>query len=145
MANAITWRLETVNSQDLFAPIDASNKATGYDEGKSTSFKDAYNSACDGAPIVFDMRDQSSSMQQALTKTITHVLEQICKEETGEKTGRYPFVFFEEAHFYISESAVMNIITRGRHIGMASVFVTNTPQHLPDTVFRQLDNLFCPA
>lgn len=36
----------------------------------------------------------------------------------------------------------MNLITRGRHIGMASVFVTNTPQNLPDTVFRQLDNLF---
>jgi hypothetical protein len=25
---------------------------------------------------------------------------------------------------------------------MASVFITNTPQNLPDTVFRQLDNLF---
>jgi DNA helicase HerA-like ATPase len=36
----------------------------------------------------------------------------------------------------------MNIITRGRHIGISSVFVTNTPEKLPDNVFRQLDNLF---
>lgn len=51
-------------------------------------------------------------------------------------------MFYEEAHFYIKEDAILNIITRGRHIGLASVFVTNTPQSLPDTVFRQLDNLF---
>lgn len=69
--------------------------------------------------------------------------EDICRDETSERgQGRFPFVFFEEAHFYVSETAIVNLITRGRHIGIASVFVTNTPQDLPDTVFRQLDNLF---
>ncbi len=39
----------------------------------------------------------------------------------------------------------MDLITRGRHIGMGSVFVTNTPDRLPEAVFRQLDNLILLA
>lgn len=141
VSNAITQRLELINSLDLFARTN-SNTQTGYDETASTSLHSAYDQACAGQPIVFDMRDLTTSLQQALTKTITTVLEKICEVETKKSTGRYPFVFFEEAHFYVTDSAIINIITRGRHIGMASVFVTNSPQHLPDTVFRQLDNLF---
>jgi len=53
--------------------------------------------------------------------------------------------FLEEAHLYTSERGIMNIITRGRHVGIASMFMTNSPQKIPDTVFRQLDNLFLQA
>ena len=82
-------------------------------------------------------------MQKALSNAIVQQLEYICNRESSENgQGRYPFVFFEEAHFYIDESDILNLITRGRHIGIASVFITNTPEKLPDTVFRQLDNLY---
>lgn len=106
------------------------------------SIADLYENAANGQPIVFDMRDLSSNLQQALVRSVNQSLEAICNEETRQQTKRYPFVFFEEAHFYINPATIVNIITRGRHIGIASVFVTNTPQELPDTVFRQLDNLF---
>jgi DNA helicase HerA-like ATPase len=77
---------------------------------------------------------------------VNRTIETICETEGGDQgQGRYPFVFFEEAHFYVSKEAILNIITRGRHIGMGSVFVTNTPQDLPDSVFRQLDNLLLLA
>ena len=143
MVEAITWRLDMIDSMNLFwrIPSQSGGNEKANDDGV-TSLHAAYEKACVGQPIVFDMRDHSTTMQQALAKTITRLLERICEEETNKRGGRYPFVFFEEAHFYVDESAIMNIITRGRHIGMASMFVTNTPQHLPDTVFRQLDNLF---
>lgn len=132
--DAIRNRLAMIERMNLFA----SEK----DIRNQTSITALYGNATQGKPIVFDMRDLSSSLQQALVRSVNQSLENICNEETRQNTGRYPFVFFEEAHFYISEAAIVNLITRGRHIGMASVFVTNTPQKLPDTVFRQLDNLF---
>jgi hypothetical protein len=78
----------------------------------------------------------------ALVRSLNDSLEAICRDETRSGEGRYPFVFFEEANFDINEATIMNIITRSRHIGMGSVSVTNTPQHLTDTVFRLLESLF---
>jgi hypothetical protein len=118
---------------------------------KPLSLAALYEGACNGRPVIFDMRELTASKQQALVRSVTQSLEKICTAESIPQTkngkaieprGRYPFVFFEEAHFYVSETNIVNIITRGRHIGMASFFVTNTPQKLPDTVFRQLNNLF---
>ena len=134
VAQAINHRLEMVNNMRLFAVTTT--------QDNNQSLAAIYELACSGNPIVFDMRDLGLSLQRALVRSINQSLESICELEHINNTGRYPFVFFEEAHFYISEDAIVNIITRGRHIGMASVFVTNTPQKLPDTVFRQLDNLF---
>lgn len=135
VAGAIDRRLGMMESMNLFW-----SRNTGQQD--TTNLTDSYTAACDGRPVVFDMRGLGNNMQRALVKSMTGLLEDICEAETRSSAGRYPFVFFEEAHFYVSESAIMNLITRGRHIGIASVFVTNTPQHLPDTVFRQLDNLF---
>ena len=52
-------------------------------------------------------------------------------------------MFFEEAHFYTSQDEILNLITRGRHLGLTLFFITNTPGELPEVVFRQLDNLIC--
>lgn len=131
---AILNRLEMIERMNLFA--------TSTSNTNQESLAALYENATQGQPIVFDMRDLSSNLQQALVRSVNQSLETICKEETQQQTQRYPFVFFEEAHFYISDATIVNIITRGRHIGMGSFFVTNTPQKLPDTVFRQLDNLF---
>ncbi|MDX2159893.1 MAG: DUF87 domain-containing protein [bacterium] len=96
-----------------------------------------------GQPIIFDMRSLGSSSQRALVSAMNNVIKTICRDEASATgNGRFPFVFYEEAHFYISEDVIIDIITRGRHIGMGAFFVTNTPQELPRTVFRQLDNLF---
>jgi hypothetical protein len=135
VTQAITNRLEMINNLRLFW---SSTNTTPVQSSLNT----LYENACNGHPIVFDMRDLSTNLQRALVKSVNQSLESICDNETNSRRNRYPFVFFEEAHFYISDDAIVNIITRGRHIGMASVFVTNTPQKLPDTVFRQLDNLF---
>lgn len=131
---AIKSRLETIKRLGVFL--------SGTQTTDQQSFKEHYEGACQEKPIVFDMRDLSSTLRQALVRSVSQKLEAVCGSETKSGKGRYPFVFFEEAHFYVSEATIINIITRGRHIGMGSIFVTNTPQKLPDTVFRQLDNLF---
>lgn len=145
VVRAIDDRLQMIEGMHLFW----SSKTQGNNSLKIT---DLYDNACQGQPIVFDMRGLSQNLQQALVRSVNKYLEDICNAESKPTQNqsapatparnRYPFVFFEEAHFYVSEATIVNIITRGRHIGMGSVFVTNTPQKLPDTVFRQLDNLF---
>lgn len=52
-------------------------------------------------------------------------------------------MFLEEAHFYTSDEEILNLITRGRHFGLTTFFITNTPGQLPEVVFRQIDNLIC--
>jgi DNA helicase HerA-like ATPase len=135
----------------FFKGLERGNRAgdsDGYDEendnptGAIKELGPIFEEACDGHPIVFDMTELSAALQRALVRSVLDSIEEICEQELSEKTERYPFIFFEEAHFYISEETILNVITRGRHIGIGSVFVTNTPQKLPDTVFRQLDNLF---
>lgn len=131
---AIDDRLRVIGNMNLFSTGQAPPQG-------STNFAAMYDQACTGEPIVFDMRSLNPTLQHALVRAINRQLEERCDEESNGE-GRYPFVFYEEAHFYIKTDAILSIITRGRHIGMAPIFVTNTPQNLPDAVFRQMDNLF---
>lgn len=48
----------------------------------------------------------------------------------------------EEAHFYISKTALEDVVSRIRHIGLYQIYVTNSPQFLPEMIIRQADNLF---
>lgn len=138
VAGAIDSRLQSIEDLGLFRGPKTPTTAM-------SNFAKVYENACDGKPVVFDMRSLSPALQTALVRAINRGIETICNTETQAGTGRYPFVFFEEAHFYIKEDAILNIITRGRHIGMGSIFITNTPHNLPDVIFRQLDNLFLLA
>jgi hypothetical protein len=42
----------------------------------------------------------------------------------------------------LSDTAVRNLISRGRHLGPHCIFVTNMPQALPPLIHRQIDNLW---
>jgi hypothetical protein len=139
---AIERRLAMVEDMGLFLQTTNHQEYNQDKEGQEviSDLRSAYENAVQGKPIVFNMRGMESKLQTILVQTVNKLIEDICEDE--DKTGRFPFIFYEEAHFYIRENAIINIITRGRHIGIASVFITNTPQRLPDTVFRQLDNLF---
>jgi hypothetical protein len=138
VAGAIDNRLAIVDRMALFWSTTTPGDPV-------TSISQIYENACDGRPAVFDMRELGTSLQEALVRSVLSAVEDICERETSNGTARYPFILFEEAHFYVSEDTILNIITRGRHIGIASIFITNTPHRLPDTVFRQLDNLFLLA
>lgn len=52
------------------------------------------------------------------------------------------FLFAEEAHLYIKETYWEDIITRMRHFGIYSTFITNHPEALGDAILKQVDNIF---
>ena len=75
-------------------------------------------------------------------QAIIDIIREICEHEIQQGTGRFPFVFFEEAHLYISHNTIGYIVTRSRHLGITCFFVTNMVGGLDETVLRQADNLF---
>lgn len=52
------------------------------------------------------------------------------------------FLFAEEAHLYLRETYWDDIITRMRHFGVFTTFITNQPDALKEGVYRQADNVF---
>jgi DNA helicase HerA-like ATPase len=97
----------------------------------------------EGKFLVFDLAELPPRRLRALTRGLNRRLESICNEERKNGGGRFPLVFLEEAHFYTSPEEILNLITRGRHLGLTTFFITNTPAQLPEVVFRQIDNMIC--
>lgn len=52
------------------------------------------------------------------------------------------FLFAEEAHLYVKETYWDDIVTRMRHFGIFTTFITNQPDSLGDSIYRQVDNIF---
>ncbi|MEM0444974.1 MAG: DUF87 domain-containing protein [Nitrososphaerota archaeon] len=52
------------------------------------------------------------------------------------------FLVSEEAHLYVGETYWEDIVTRMRHLGISPIFVSNQPDSIPETIYRQADNLF---
>ncbi len=130
---AIETRLRMVRHTGLFA-----------DDPKSETLVDRFCRISEaGKFLVFDLAELPPRRLKALTRGLNRRLESICNEERANGTGRFPFVFLEEAHFYASPEEILNLITRGRHLGLTTFFITNTPGNLPEVVFRQVDNLIC--
>lgn len=98
--------------------------------------------------IVFEIGGQPREVQEAVVDLIIDNLKAICQRqfERFQKDKRaipiYPTIMFEEAHMYMDEQTINDLIPVIRHLGMNLFFVTNTPGELPDSVFRLLDNLF---
>jgi hypothetical protein len=55
---------------------------------------------------------------------------------------RAVFLFAEEAHLYLRETYWDDVVTRMRHFGVFTTFVTNQPDTLRGNIYRQADNIF---
>lgn len=51
------------------------------------------------------------------------------------------FLVAEEAHLYLNNTYWDDLVTRMRHLGLFPLFVTNQPDTIPHTVYRQADNI----
>lgn len=110
---------------------------------ESYNLRDIYNECINEKKfILVNLGEIQPKLRSILVRTINTQISKICDEEYKNGTHRYPFIFFEEAHIYIDTDAIVDFTTRGRHIGTRMFFMTNTPDALPEMVFRQLDNLF---
>ena len=52
------------------------------------------------------------------------------------------FLFAEEAHLYLRETYWDDLVTRMRHFGIFPTLITNQPDAIDDSIYRQADNIF---
>ncbi|MGQ4809172.1 hypothetical protein NKDENANG_02583 [Candidatus Entotheonellaceae bacterium PAL068K] len=129
---AIRSRLEAARNTGVFAEHPE----------EATSLQAEYEKIRQGGAMVIDISSLTNLSRQGFVQAIIDIIREICEREIQRGTGRFPFVFFEEAHLYISRNTIGYMVTRSRHLGITCFFVTNMVSGLDETVLRQMDNLF---
>ena len=129
---AIRSRLEAVKNTGIFART----------EEEAASLEVSYGLIRNGGALVIDVGGLSNLAREGFVQAIIELVKDLCLTEIKQETHRYPFIFFEEAHLYVSRQSIDYIVTRARHLGMTSFFVTNMVHGLDETILRQADNLF---
>ena len=109
---------------------------------EAASLGDAYRKIREGGALVIDVSGLSNLAREGFVQAIIELIKDLCLWEIDHDTHRFPFVFFEEAHLYVSKKSIDYIVTRARHLGITSFFVTNMIHGVDEAVLRQADNLF---
>lgn len=130
--HAIRSRLEAVRNTNIFAR----------NPKEAASMGDAYRKIREGGALIIDVSSLSNLAREGFVQAIIELIKDLCLWEIEHDTHRFPFVFFEEAHLYVSRKSIDYIVTRARHLGITSFFVTNMIHGLDEAVLRQADNLF---
>ena len=129
---AIRSRLEAVRNTGIFARTSQESASLGV----------AYRMIREGGALVIDISALSNLAREGFVQAIIELVKDLCLGEIEHETHRFPFIFFEEAHLYVSRQSIDYIVTRARHLGITSFFVTNMIHGLDETILRQADNLF---
>ncbi len=130
--NAIRTRLQAIKNTGIFASHP----------NEAIDFRREYQKIRDGGALVIDLSDLSYLARFGFVQALLEIIREICDEEILLGTNRFPFVFFEEAHLYISRNTISAIVTRSRHLGLTCFFITNMIGGLDESVLRQADNLW---
>jgi hypothetical protein len=130
--HAIRSRLEALKNTHIFARTPA----------EAASLGKAYGQIRSGGALVIDISALSNLAREGFVQAIIELVKDLCLWEIEQDTHRFPFIFFEEAHLYVSRRSIDYIVTRARHLGITSFFVTNMIHGLDEAVLRQADNLF---
>jgi hypothetical protein len=130
--HAIRSRLDALKNTHIFARSGS----------EAASLGKAYRQVRAGGALVIDMSALSNLAREGFVQAIIELIKDLCLWEIENDTHRFPFIFFEEAHLYVSRRSIDYIVTRARHLGITSFFVTNMIHGLDEAVLRQADNLF---
>lgn len=129
---AIRSRLEALKHTSIFARSPQ----------EAASLGEAYSRIRTGGALVIDISVLSNLAREGFVQAIIELIKDLCLWEIEHSGHRFPFIFFEEAHLYVARQSIDYIVTRARHLGITSFFVTNMIHGLDETILRQADNLF---
>jgi len=105
---------------------------------ESLSLEDYFQRIRNGGALVVNLRDTSLVDRQIV---VEYMLSKLVDLLTQHKL-RAVFLFAEEAHLYLRETYWDDIVTRMRHFGLFTTFVTNQPDTIRENIYRQADNVF---
>jgi len=127
----IKSRLEALKNTGIFARR----------KSEAAHFEPYFEKVRKGGAVVLDLSRLSNQARAGFVQAIIDKVVRLAhREAAGEED--YPFLFFEEAHLYISGSTIDFLVSRARHLGLTLFFITNMITGLEESVLRQADNLF---
>jgi hypothetical protein len=91
-----------------------------------------------GGAIIMNLRNTSSIDRQVV---VEYVLGKLVESLSSSRI-KAVFLFAEEAHLYLRETYWDDIVTRMRHFGIFTTFITNQPDTIRENIYRQADNIF---
>jgi DNA helicase HerA-like ATPase len=130
--DALISRFHTIYSSRLFLN-DEKN-----DEYEGLRFEDLISNNVHGLAMIVNMGSLTPTIRHMVVELILNKLVELLVNDVIHPI----FLFAEEAHLYIKETYWDDIITRMRHFGIYSTFITNHPEALGEGILRQVDNIF---
>ncbi|MEM1515117.1 MAG: ATP-binding protein [Candidatus Bathyarchaeia archaeon] len=92
----------------------------------------------EGGAIIVDLSGLAPMDRQIVVEYILAKLQDLLLEWKIKPV----FLFAEEAHLYLRETYWDDIVTRMRHFGIFTTFITNQPNTIKENIYRQADNIF---
>jgi len=105
---------------------------------EATDLEESFHRIRNGGALVINLHDTSLVDRQI---AVEYVLGKLVELLTQWKV-KAVFLFAEEAHLYLRETYWDDIVTRMRHFGVFTTFVTNQPDTIRENIYRQADNVF---
>ncbi|MFH0849051.1 MAG: DUF87 domain-containing protein [archaeon] len=125
---AMVSRYNTVADSGLFTDEDA----------QSANLERLVSELGAGGALIVNMKNQYSVTRRMTVEIIINKL----SDMLSSWKLRALFLFAEEAHLYLKETYWEDIVTRMRHLGIFTTFVTNQPDTIKESIYRQADNIF---
>jgi len=138
MANAVnTWNINELVRDALISRFHVIQSSRLFAEA-GFQFEDVISTGSGGAAIVINMGEVSPTVRRMLVELVLSKVVDLLERKTIPPI----FLFAEEAHLYIRDTYWEDIITRMRHFGIYTTFITNQPDAISDGIYRQVDNIF---
>ncbi len=97
-----------------------------------------FKTSGEGGALIINLKNTSAIDRQLV---VEYVLGKLVELLTSCKL-KAAFLFAEEAHLYLRETYWDDIVTRMRHFGIFTTFITNQPDTIKENIYRQADNIF---
>ncbi len=123
--------------QARFNTLDDSGIFTD-DRRTALDLEEVFRNHSTGCALIVNMKNQYSAMRRITVELLISKLTDLLS------TQKLPalFLFAEEAHLYLRETYWDDVVTRMRHLGLFTTFVTNQPDTIQNSIYRQADNVF---
>ena len=108
------------------------------DNNNSIKLEELLNTQPDGNIIIISLSEASPLLRRITVEIILSKLVNLLEK----KDIKPVFLFAEEAHLYLRDTYWDDIITRMRHFGIFTTFITNQPDAIDQGIYRQADNIF---
>ena len=126
--DALQARFNTLNDSGIFTD----------DPHAALNLEGVFQNHSTGCALIVNMKNQYSALRRITVELLISKLTELLSTQKL----RALFLFAEEAHLYLQETYWDDVVTRMRHLGLFTTFVTNQPDTIQASIYRQADNIF---